>query len=42
MQLVNGATYADCEEQNIPLEPCDLCGRVLEADTWFRHLDSFV
>ena len=40
VQLIDCATNADCEEEDVSLEPCDLCRRVLEADTWSRHVDN--
>jgi len=37
VELVGCTADAVCEKQNIPLQPGNLLGRVLEAYTWSRH-----
>jgi len=37
VELVDSTANAGCEKEGIPLQPRDLDGRVLEANSWIGH-----
>jgi len=42
MQLLSSAPDASSEQEDVALEPCDLCGWILIAYTGIRHDCRFV
>jgi hypothetical protein len=38
LQLLGRAAYADGEEQDITLQPRNVCPRILETNSWVGHI----